>query len=360
MSKGVSPRILVVDDEPLVRALLARVLKDAGWEVETVPDAPAALAALSEREFALAMIELKLPGMNGRDLATVIFERWPTTAVVISTATADTRTAVACMQAGAYDYLTKPFDLDDLLVRVDRALERRRLMLESREHQNALEAGVRRQTRAARRLFLGAIRSLSSALEAKDKYTKGHSERVSRTAAQIAQAFGAGRDELQRIRLAGQLHDIGKIGVREAVLVKPGPLTEAEYHQVQSHPTLAERILAPTLIDAEVVRMVRHHHEWYSGGGYPDGLAGAAIPFGARVLAVADAFDALTSDRPYRTRLSVPSALEVLRKGAGSQWQPALVEALVERVTATSAAHRHEESREEAPAAEQPASGEGM
>jgi putative two-component system response regulator len=359
MSKGVRARILVVDSEPLVRALLARVLKDSGWEVQTVPDALRALAALAEREFALAMVDLKLPGMSGRDLAAVIAERWPETAVVISAAMTDTRTAVACMQAGAYDYLTKPFDLDDLLVRLDRALERRRLMLESQQQQRALEVGAKRQTRAARRLFLGAIRSLSSALEAKDWYTRGHSERVSRSAAEIAQAFGAGRDELRCIRLAGQLHDIGKIGVREEILAKPGPLTEEERRHMQIHPVVGERILAPTLIEGEIVRMVRHHHEWYSGGGYPDGLAGSAIPFGARVLAVADAFDALTSDRPYRPRLTWARALEVLRAGAGTQWQPGLVEALVHRVKATGAEGSPEAGREAGASGEGPASGRG-
>jgi len=334
MGERARPRVLIVDSDAAVRNLLARVLSDAGRAVETASDAPAALAALARRAFALAIIDLDLPGMRGCELATIVVQRWPETAVVISSGSADTGTVVNWMQAGAYDYLAKPHDLDRLLARLERVLERRRETLETRRQQRQLEAGVVNQTRMARRLFLGAIKSLSSALEAKDDYTRGHSERVSRMAAAIARALVLSREEVGRIRLAGRLHDIGKIGVRETVLAKPGPLTEAEYRHVQLHPVIGERILAPTVIDVETVRMVRHHHEHYDGGGYPDGLRASEVPLGARVLAVADAFDALTSDRPYRPRLAVQAALEVLRGGAGTQWQPTLVEALAQRVQA--------------------------
>jgi len=311
---------------------MARALGDNGRVVEVAGDGPSALAALARRPFAIAVIDLDLAGMSGKELATVILERWPETALIVSSATADTASAVSWMQAGAYDYFTKPFDLSQMLARLDAALGRRRSTLEARQQRRQLEVGVLNQTRVTRRLFLGAIKSLSSALEAKDQYTKGHSERVSRVAAEIARAVGVGRDEVRRIRLAGRLHDIGKIGVREDVLSKPSALSDAEYKHVQTHPIVGERILAPTLIDAETVRMVRHHHEHYSGGGYPDGLAGSAIPFGARVLAVADAFDALSSDRPYRARLGPDDALKVLREGEGEQWQPTLVEALAQRI----------------------------
>jgi response regulator RpfG family c-di-GMP phosphodiesterase len=333
MSDKLRPRILVVDGDASVRNSLVRALGDAGWAAESAADGPSALAALARRGFALAVIDLDLPGMTGRELATVIAERWPETAVVIASRVADPTAAVGWVQAGAYDYLTKPFGLGEALARLARALERRRELLATRQQQQQLEAGVRNQARVTRRLFLGAIKSLSSALEAKDDYTKGHSQRVSRMAGEIAQALGVGREEARRIRLAGRLHDIGKIGVREEVLSKPGPLTEAEFRHVQCHSAVGERILAPTLIDAETVRMVRHHHERYGGGGYPDGLSGSAIPFGARVLAVADAFDALTSDRPYRARLSGDEAMAVMREGAGAQWQPTLVEALAQRVS---------------------------
>ena len=168
---------------------------------------------------------------------------------------------------------------------------------------------------------------------------------MSQIGVHIALAVGADRKEVRSIRLAGRLHDIGKIGVRESVLGKPSALTEDEYRHVQTHPVVGERILAQGLIDSRTVAIVRHHHEHYGGGGYPDGLSGSEIPLGARVLAVADAFDALTSDRPYRGRLEVGAALEVLRRGGGSQWQPTLVEALSQQVWAMRAIVEEEAGR---------------
>jgi len=326
------PRVLLVEEDATARRLLVTALADAGWAAEAAPDVSSALVALTKRSFSLVIIGLDLRGRPGHDLAAVIAERWPEVGVVVAGPTADTAAAVAWMQAGAYDYLIKPIDVKDALARMDRALERRNLVIEERRQQQQLRVGAVNRTRVARRLFLGAIKSLSSALEAKDIYTRGHSERVSRMAVETARAVGLGVEGVGRVRLAGRLHDIGKIGVRESVLSKPAALTPAEYEHVQTHPIIGERILAPTLIDAEIVRMVRHHHERYGGGGYPDSLAGSDIPLGARVLAVADAFDALTSDRPYRPRLSLEDAVGVLREGAGAQWQPTLVEALVQVV----------------------------
>ncbi len=325
-------RILVVEDDAAVRALLRQLLGDAGCAVECAPNGPIALEACRRTAFALAMIDLRLPGMGGGELAEALAREFPEAAVIIATGVHDTPTAVACLRAGAFDYLTKPCDLDDVVVRVGRALERRRLLVENRRHQQELEARVRLETRAARRLFLGAIKSLSSALEAKDDYTRGHSERVSRIAGELTRRLGMAPREVRRVRLAGTLHDIGKIGVRESVLSKPGPLSAEEYRHVQAHSIIGERILAPVLVDSDTVSIVRHHHEHYGGGGYPDGLSASGIPLGARVLAVADAFDALTSDRPYRCRLAPEAALEVLRGGAGGQWQPTLVETLAQRL----------------------------
>ncbi len=332
MSEPTRARVLVVDDDASVRSLLARVLTDAGCVVECAADGAGALKALRRTPFAVAMVDLRLPGMSGSELAAAIADNWPDTAVIIATGVDSVATAVTCLRSGVYDYLTKPFDIEDVAARVRRALHRRRVILENRRQQQQLRASVRRETRTARRVFLGAINSLSSALEAKDDYTRGHSERVSRIASEIARAIEGRPEDLRRVRLAGRLHDIGKIGVRESVLLKAGRLTEEEWRQVQAHPVIGERILGPVLLDGETVRIVRHHHEHYGGGGYPDDLRGSAIPLGARVLAVADAFDALTSDRPYRGRLSPDDALAVLRAGGGRRWQPTLVEALAQRM----------------------------
>jgi len=320
-------RVLLVEDDPSLADTAARVLADSGWTAEVVKDGHAALAACEREPFSLALVDLNMGGMGGADLAAQIARRWPDTAVVMIGGSENVAAAIGCMRAGAHDFLTTPFHRDEVAMRLDRALERQRLLLAWREQEHAVASRVSRETRAACQLFLGAIESLSSALEAKDEYSRGHSERVGKFSQDIARAIGSRPEEVERIGLAGRLHDIGKIGVRESVLLKSSALTEEERQHVQRHPVVGERILAAVLMDVETVSMVRNHHEHYGGGGYPDNLRGSAIPLGARVLAVADAFDALTSDRPYRSRMDAKQAMEVMRAGSGVQWQPALVEA---------------------------------
>jgi response regulator RpfG family c-di-GMP phosphodiesterase len=333
MGRGIRSRILVVDADPAVRRLLAQVLSDGGRVPETVAGSAAAAKAVGRGDIAAALVDVSSAHIGGQ-LAADLMAKCADIAVIAMAPAEAVPTAIECVRLGASDYVTKPLDMQEVTLRVDRALERRQLIIEQRRHQEQLQAATRRESRNARRVLLGAINSLSSALEAKDDYTRGHSERVSLIAVEIANAVGGGSEDLRRVRLAGRLHDIGKIGVQESVLLKPGRLTDDEYRQVKAHPITGERILAPVLPDAAAVRIVRHHHEHYSGGGYPDGLRGSAIPLGARVLAVADAFDALTSDRPYRARLLSEDALGVLRAGAGEQWQPTLVEALAQRLEA--------------------------
>jgi len=330
MSERPPVRVLVVADNPTILRVLQQAFADSGWMVETVPNGATAVALSERTSFALTMINLGLAGMSGSQLAAIIAQRWPDTAVIIIGGARDVTKAASYLRAGADDHLSEPFDAEEVIVRAHRALERRRLIVECRAREHELEARIREETRVAGHVLLGAMKSLSSALEAKDPYTRDHSKRVSRLAREIARNIGVGAEDLTRIGLAGELHDIGKIGVRESILLKPGPLTTEEFLHVQTHPVIGERILAPVLMDIEVAAIVRHHHEHYAGGGYPDGLRGSAIPLGARVLAVADAFEALTSDRPYRVRFSPQAARDILQAGAGTQWQPALVEILAQ------------------------------
>ena len=188
---------------------------------------------------------------------------------------------------------------------------------------------ARRRVRCARRTFAGAIDSLVRSLEARHPSTKGHSLRVARYALCLAEALGLDRGQIRRLSLAARLHDIGKIGTPDGILNKPGPLTEAEYAAVRRHPVVGERILAPVVRDPAVLAAVRGHHERFDGAGYPDALKGSQIPLLARILAVADCFDALTSPRAYRGALPAARALGVLRQGAGTQFDPALVGAFL-------------------------------
>ncbi|HET7565172.1 MAG TPA: HD-GYP domain-containing protein [Gemmatimonadaceae bacterium] len=215
--------------------------------------------------------------------------------------------------------------------RAAQALEKRRLITENREYQERLEERVAVQARRIEELFLGSVHSLVEALELKDPYTRGHSARVSYYAVAIARALGLGADALRQVELGGHLHDIGKIGVREAVLNKNGPLTPEEYEHIMTHPVLGWRILTPLLTEHPLVlNMVRSHHERLDGRGVPDGLSGHAIPLEARIACVADAFDAMLSRRPYRQGRSRDAALTELRERAGEQFDSDVVTAFVE------------------------------
>lgn len=254
------------------------------------------------------------------------------TAVVMVTAVSDVQTAVRCLDAGALDYVTKPFTTDEVRARVHQAVEKRRLLLENQAYREHLEARVAEQTRRYEQLFLASLRSLAEALEVKDSYTWGHSTRVSQYAMAIAHELAHERPLsealLEQLELGSRLHDIGKIGVREAVLNKPGPLTDAEYAHIMEHPVIGWRLLAPLLTDMpHALAVVRSHHERVDGEGVPDRLAGDDIPLVARITAVADSFDAMTSGRPYRDGMSVGDALAELERCAGTQFDPACVRA---------------------------------
>jgi HD-GYP domain-containing protein (c-di-GMP phosphodiesterase class II) len=245
-------------------------------------------------------------------------------------AVADVSTAVSCLAKGAMDYLTKPFHLDEVRARVRQALERRRLILENQGYQQSLEHRVALQAHRLEQLFFASIQSLVDALEVKDAYTLGHSRRVSRYSTVIARTLGLDAESQRQVELGGRVHDIGKIGVREAVLNKPGPLTDDEYRHVMTHPVVSWRILNPLLTEMPMaLNIVRSHHERFDGRGLPDGLAGVGIPLEARIAAVADTFDAMTSVRPYRPGVPVPATLAEIRRCSGKQFDPQCVDAFV-------------------------------
>jgi HD-GYP domain-containing protein (c-di-GMP phosphodiesterase class II) len=229
------------------------------------------------------------------------------------------------------DYITKPFVFEEVRARVAQALEKRRLVAENREYQTELEGRVQEQAERLETLFLASIQSLAEALELKDPYTRGHSVRVSQYGVAIARRLGVDDDTLRQIELGGHLHDVGKIGVREAVLNKEGPLTHEEYEHIMTHPVLGWRILKPLLGDNPVaLHIVRSHHERLDGKGVPDGLGGEDIPREARIISVADAFDAMMSRRPYRSGLTFADAMAELRRVSGTQFDPEVVDAFFE------------------------------
>jgi putative two-component system response regulator len=321
-------RCLLVDDDPGIRAVLQRVLQGDGFDCAEATSGAAAMQMLEEERFSLVLSDCHMPEMDGESLLRQIGARWPETPVVMITGATDVGLAVRCLELGALDYLTKPFGLDELRARVRQALEKRQLLIEKRHYRQELEERLSTQSRKYEELFLASLQSLADALEVKDAYTWGHSTRVSHYATAIARELGLPPSLLEQVECGSRLHDIGKIGVREGVLNKEGPLTGEEYAHVMEHPVIGWRLLAPLLREMpHALAVVRSHHERIDGHGAPDGLRGTDIPIEARITAVADSFDAMTSGRPYRTSVCVETALAELRRCAGTQFCLECVEA---------------------------------
>lgn len=321
--------ILIVDDEPIVRRVLSEKMEAAGYRWEQASTADEALVRIKSTAVQLAILDIKMPGKSGFELLSEIKAAHPDIAVIMATAVIDISTAIECLKQGAYDYITKPFNLDEVVLSIERALERRKLEQENRDYQQHLEQKVGEQARKIRAAFLNAITALVYALEAKDNYTSGHSQRVAGISVAIAAELGMTKPEIEQIRLAGLIHDIGKIGVREAVLNKPGKVNDEEYQHILSHSKIGEHILTPIVEDEAILKAVRHHHERYDGTGYPDGLSGEEIPLAARILAVADTYDAIISGRPYRQPESIPAACAEIKSHKGSQFDSRVVDAFL-------------------------------
>ena len=324
-------RCLVVDDEPRLRQVLVHLMQNDGFTCREAGNGAEALEILQREPMPLVLSDLRMPRIDGIELLRQTRMRYPDTAVVMITAVADVEVAVSCLAMGAMDYLTKPFHLEEVRARVTQALEKRRLILENRDYQERLEERVAVQARRLEELFLESVQSLAEALEVKDPYTRGHSIRVSHLSSAIARTMELDIEMVRQIELGGQVHDIGKIGVREAVLTKPGALTEEEYAHIMTHPLVGWRILAPLLGEAPMaLNIVRSHHERWDGRGMPDRLAGDAIPLEARITAVADSFDAMTSGRPYRgAQMGIADAIAEVERCSGTQFDPAVVRAFL-------------------------------
>ncbi len=320
-----------MDDDAQVRHSLARVIQAHGLATLEASSGAEALAILErEGEIPLAISDIHMPEMDGVTFLRQALERYPDMAIVMLTGVAEVATAVECLKLGALDYISKPVLIDEVRARVDKALEKRELVLQNRFYQQHLESRVRDLDRRNKQSVINGVQMLVHALEAKDAYTSGHSTRVSRYAVKTAVHLGFTGDRLEHIRLGGELHDIGKIGTREDILNKPGPLTPDEFEHIKGHTALGERILAPSLGESPMVlRVVRSHHERIDGGGFPDGLVGQAIPQEARIVAVVDAFDAMTTNRAYRPSRTPGDAKDELQRCAGTHFDPEVVDAFV-------------------------------
>jgi response regulator RpfG family c-di-GMP phosphodiesterase len=318
-----------VDDEELVCQSLVRMLGALGLSAIGASTGAEALALLGRHpELVLCIVDINMPIMGGVELLEHSRAQYPDVGVVMLTGVADVEVAMHCLRCGALDYLTKPATLDEIRLRVTGALERRAQELEARQVQARLRERVRELGRRQREAVNDGVTMLAHALEARDSYVSGHSRRVERLAARIAVHLGYTGDPLAAVELGARLHDVGTIGIRDELLVKPGPLAPDELEHVQSHTLLGERILRPFLLgEPTVLQVVRSHHERMDGSGFPDGLSGESIPLAARIVAVADAYDAMTTNHAYRSPCSGEEAIAMLRNGVGKQFDPQVISA---------------------------------
>ena len=327
--------LLVVDDEDAIRNSLRKFLTHQGYEVALAASGEEAMGVLDRQPVTGVLLDVNLPGTSGIDLVPQLLEREPSAAILMLTAVNDATSAALCMRRGALDYLIKPIDLVHLSRAISRALERRHAQLEGQQLSRRLQEessrrALERATERAdqERISIATLDALVNALEAKDPYLRGHSARVADLSASIAAHLHRSDEEVEVIRAAGRLHDIGKIGIREEVLNKQGPLTDEEYDHVKRHVLVGCQILAPLMHLQEVIGLVRSHHERWDGFGYPDRLAGEAIPLGARVIAAAEIFDALTTARPYQEPMTAEEAVERMRELVGTALDPSVYEGL--------------------------------
>jgi putative two-component system response regulator len=327
--------LLVVDDEDSIRNALRKFLVQQGYEVVTAATGEEALAVLQRQKVTGILLDVNLPGINGVELVPQLLELEPTVAILMLTAVNDATSAALCMQRGAYDYLIKPIDLGHLSRAIHHALQRRHTLLEGQQINQWLKDEVAARVTERRieqanqeRISVATLEALINALEAKDPYLRGHSARVADMSAMVAAAAGCTDEEVEAIRTGGRLHDIGKIGIREEVLNKQGPLTEEEYEHVKQHVTVGSQILAPLVHLRDVIGYVRSHHERWDGTGYPDRLAGEVIPLGARVIGAVEIYDALTTSRPYQEKMPPEMAIERMRDLSGTIIDPAVHQAL--------------------------------
>ena len=316
---------LVVGDDDDARSTLQRFLTSVGHEVTTAPDAANARTEMSRRKFSCTLLDVRLPDGSGIDLVSTLLEREPHLAIVVLTDVSDAQAATLCLQRGAMDYLVKPVDLQALERAIARALARRRDLIEQADTQAWLQreivqrgAALQRERGNLERMTVATLEALVNALEAKDAYLRGHSARVADLSAMIAAELRLSDEQIELVRVAGRLHDIGKIGIRESVLAKRGPLTAEEFEHVKTHVVIGAQILAPLTHLREVIGFVRSHHERADGTGYPDGLANDAIPIGGRILCAAEVYDALTTARPYQEKMTPEEAVARMRDLTGT------------------------------------------
>lgn len=322
-------RVLIVDDEPNIRSVLLRALASPNYELAQAPSGEAALELFLDGGADVILSDLQMPGMNGLELLREVKRLDDTVGFVILTGAGTMQDTIEALRLHADEYLLKPFNLEEVALAVERALRHRRLVLENRYYQSHLEERVAEQAEQLENMFVEALLSLANAIEARDGYTRGHVERVTRYAVATGIELGLDSATLRSLWVGALLHDVGKIGVPDHILKKPGKLTVEEYEVMKRHPSIGAAIMERSSFLRPALLGVLHHQEKWDGTGYPAGLKGENISLEGRILSVADTYDAIVTTRPYRGSRSTEEAVVELRRCAGTQFDPGVVEAFV-------------------------------
>lgn len=339
-------RILVVDDDFWVVDIISRQLGLERFVVDTTTDSTQVMDMLAQQHYDLVITDITMPEPDGLTLLKRIQEEYPFTGVLMLTGANDAKTAIQAMLDGASDYIIKPHNETQLVLRVERALERSRLLNERALYYQHLEEQVQEQTKTLRtqsqkltqtleRLFVtykATLNALEAALDVRDQSSPGHSRRVPKLAVRLAKKLGVKGNDLVDLEHGALLHDIGKLSIPDAILWKPSPLTSQERQMVENHPNIGCTIVGHIDFLHGALPIIRHHHEKYDGSGYPTGLKGQEIPFLARICSIVDAFDAQVSQRPYNSVRSVQGALNELRASRGSDFDPQIVDTFIEMI----------------------------
>lgn len=332
-------RVLLVEDDQAFGRAVARMLRDDGYEAQHAITADDARRLAAEEQFQLAICDLRLPGGGGLELIGELRKAQPDVAVVIATGVSAGEVAEQAFDRGAYGYLVKPFENVQLLITARNALQRRELEIYQREYEVQLERTVTERTAELEAALAEVtasrdetIKRLMAAIELRDNETGGHIERIGTLSRLLAGWIGLSDQRAREIGFAAPMHDIGKIGVPDRILLKPEGLDSLEREQMQLHAELGSRLLdrSPGALLRLAATIARTHHEWFDGSGYPEGLAGTEIPLEGRIVAVADVFDAIHSDRVYRPAMDRDEAEQMMRDGRDTQFDPEILDALVD------------------------------
>jgi response regulator RpfG family c-di-GMP phosphodiesterase len=329
-------RVLIVDDDPALRKILSVMLTQSAFVCRSAASGEEALCLLEKHPFEVVISDLRMPGISGMDLLVEVRQRYPHLAFLMVTGEDETRVGVRAMQLGADDYLLKPFDAEVVLGSLQRALHKRKLEREVMEYRLRLEDMVSERTeqlqsalRQTERSYEDTLEALGAAIDLRDSPTAGHSRRVFLYSMELAKSIGGLEQQLRTMAMGAWLHDIGKLAIPDRILLKPGPLLDHEWQVMRRHARIGYELVKSISFLAGAAEIVLTHHERFDGSGYPQGLGAQEIPFGARIFAVADTLDAMTSDRPYRAALPLQSARDVIARGSGTLFDPLVVAAFL-------------------------------